>query len=336
MTAGESKLTVAVTGPTGTFGFGLMPLLQAEDGIGRIVGIARRPFEPSEHGWTKMEYRQGDVREPEVLEQAFADADVVVHLAFLITGTASRETIRDINVEGTLNTFRAAAAAGAKRFVYASSVAAYGFHSDNPVGMTEEWPVRPADHLFYAQEKAEIEALRRQEAEAHPELGLYLLRPPIVLGPHAVGAKDVLPEPLMALGRGALDLIGRLPVPLPAPAPDLPVQFIHEDDVGQAFVLCILGAGPPGAYNITGDGTMTGAEVAREFGLTPIPVPAGLVQRAARAVAALPDFPFLPPATEWTEALTHPSIMDAGKAKRELGWKPRYTSLEALRDTLRS
>jgi len=81
---------------------------------------------------------------------------------------------------------------------------------------------------------------------------------------------------------------------------------------------------------------MTGAEVAREFGLTPIPVPAGLVQRAARAVAALPDFPFLPPATEWTEALTHPSIMDAGKAKRELGWKPRYTSLEALRDTLRS
>jgi len=336
MTAGESKLTVAVTGPTGTFGFGLMPLLQAEDGIGRIVGIARRPFEPSEHGWTKMEYRQGDVREPEVLEQAFADADVVVHLAFLITGTASRETIRDINVEGTLNTFRAAAAAGAKRFVYASSVAAYGFHSDNPVGMTEEWPVRPADHLFYAQEKAEIEALLRQEAEAHPELGLYLLRPPIVLGPHAVGAKDVLPEPLMALGRGALDLIGRLPVPLPAPAPDLPVQFIHEDDVGQAFVLCILGAGPPGAYNITGDGTMTGAEVAREFGLTPIPVPAGLVQRAARAVAALPDFPFLPPATEWTEALTHPSIMDAGKAKRELGWKPRYTSLEALRDTLRS
>jgi nucleoside-diphosphate-sugar epimerase len=283
-----------------------------------------------------MEYRRGDVRDPAVLEEAFRGADVVVHLAFLITGTASRETIRDINVEGTLNTFRAAAAAGATRFVYASSVAAYGFHTDNPIGMTEEWPTRPAAHLFYAQEKAEIEDLLNAEAEAHPELGLYLLRPPVVLGPHALGAKDVLPEPLMALGRGALGLLDRLPVPLPAPVPDLPVQLIHEDDVGQAFVLCALGAGPPGAYNITGDGVLTGTDVARELGLAPITVPGGLVRGAAKAVASLPDFPFLPPATEWVEALTHPSIMDASKAKRELGWEPRYSGLEALRDTLRS
>ena len=56
---------IAVTGPTGTFGFGLIPLLQADDRIERIIGIARRPFDPAEHGWTKMEYRQGDVRDPE-------------------------------------------------------------------------------------------------------------------------------------------------------------------------------------------------------------------------------------------------------------------------------
>src|SRR3712207_926763 len=151
--------TVAVTGPTGTFGFGLMPLLQADDRIGRIVGIARRPFDPARHGWTKMEYRRGDVRDADALAEAFAGADVAVHLAFMITGSASRAATRAINVEGTLNTFRAAAAAGARRFVYASSVAAYGFHPDNPEGMTEDWPVRPAARLFYAQEKAEIEGL---------------------------------------------------------------------------------------------------------------------------------------------------------------------------------
>src|SRR3954449_8570089 len=94
----SKRLTVAVTGPTGTFGFGLMPLLQSDRRIERIVGIARRPFDPSEHGWTKMEYRQGDVRDPDALEEAFADADVVVHLAFMITGNASRATIRAINV----------------------------------------------------------------------------------------------------------------------------------------------------------------------------------------------------------------------------------------------
>ena len=58
----NEQLVVAVTGPTGTFGFGLMPLLQAEPRVGRIVGIARRPFDPAEHGWDKMEYRRGDVR----------------------------------------------------------------------------------------------------------------------------------------------------------------------------------------------------------------------------------------------------------------------------------
>src|SRR5919108_3391048 len=99
------KLTVAVTGPTGTFGFGLVPLLQDDERIARIVGIARRPFDPAEHGWTKMEYRRGDVRDPEALREAFEDVDVVVHLAFMITGTASRESIRAINVKGTLGAF---------------------------------------------------------------------------------------------------------------------------------------------------------------------------------------------------------------------------------------
>src|SRR3954447_21667723 len=101
MTPKTADLTVAVTGPTGTFGFGLMPLLQDDDRIGRIIGIARRPFAPAAPGCAKMEYREGDVREPAALEEAFAEADVVVHLAFLITGGASRATTRAINVEGT-------------------------------------------------------------------------------------------------------------------------------------------------------------------------------------------------------------------------------------------
>jgi uncharacterized protein YbjT (DUF2867 family) len=62
-------LTVAVTGPTGTFGFGLMPPLEADDRIGSIVGVARRPFDPAAHGWHKMTYRRGDVRDPDVLAE---------------------------------------------------------------------------------------------------------------------------------------------------------------------------------------------------------------------------------------------------------------------------
>ena len=327
-------LTVAVTGPTGTFGFGLMPLLQADARISRIVGVARRPFDPSAQGWSKMEYRQGDVRDPDGLRDAFAGADAVVHLAFMITGTASRQTIRAINVEGTLCAFAAAASAKAQRFVYASSVAAYGFHADNPIGMTEDWPVRPAARLFYAQEKAELEGLLHEQAREHPELGLYLLRPPVVLGPHAVGAKDALPAPVTAAAGRMLSLVRRLPVPVPMPAPDLPMQFIHEDDVGQALLRCVVAEGPPGAYNIAADGVLTVADVVRELGFTPVPIPGGLASSAARVAAQIPPLPFVPPAAEWVEAATHPAIMNTSKAKRELGWQPRYTALEALRETL--
>jgi nucleoside-diphosphate-sugar epimerase len=330
MTSKKAGLTVAVTGPTGTFGFGLMPLLQDDDRIARIIGIARRPFDPSEHGWTKMEYRRGDVRDEAVLKDAFSGADVVVHLAFLIVG-GNKDTTRAINVEGTLNVFRAAAAAGVNRFVYASSVAAYGFHSDNPVGMTEDWPTRPARRLFYAREKAELEALLQDEAGANPKLALYLLRPPIVLGPHTVGAKE-LPGPLRPLSRRFNGRIPRTPIPLPAFVPDLPVQFIHEDDVGQALVQCVVAAGAPGAYNIAGDGVLSFVDVARELGLRPLRLPAAPAQLGARVMSRVP---FLPSIASWVEAMSHPAVMDTTRAKTELGWTPRYTGLEALRDTLR-
>ena len=93
-----------------------------------------------------------------------------------------------------------------------------------------------------------------------------------------------------------------------------------------------MAAGPPGAYNVAADGILTTADVAREFGLIPVPLPAGPARFAARAIAALP---FLPPAAQWVEAASHPAIMDTARAKQDLGWTPRFTALEALRDTLR-
>ncbi|MDQ3742501.1 MAG: NAD-dependent epimerase/dehydratase family protein, partial [Actinomycetota bacterium] len=68
---------------------------------------------------------------------------VVVHLAFIVLGASDRT--RDINLEGSRNVFEAAVAAGVKRLVYTSSVAAYGFHEDNPVPLGEEVPTRGSE-----------------------------------------------------------------------------------------------------------------------------------------------------------------------------------------------
>ncbi|NLW99279.1 MAG: NAD-dependent epimerase/dehydratase family protein [Actinomycetales bacterium] len=322
-------LTVAVTGPTGTFGLALMPLLETDDRIEQVIGIARRPFDPADRGWTKLDYRRGDVRDVDALRRAFEGADVVVHLAFLILAGA-RDTTHAINVEGTLNAFRAAVDVGAKRFVYASSVAAYGFHDDNPTPIPEDWATRPARRLTYAQDKAELEQLLRAEAADHPEIELYLLRPPIVLGPDAVGAKVAIPPLLEPVARGAGALVRHLPG-LPTLMPDLPLQLIHQDDVAEALRLCIVGAGPPGAYNIAADDVVTLAGIARELGLRPLTLPTRPVAAMARQVSRLPALPRL---AQWVEVLTHPAIMDTTKARTELGWRPRSSAIESIRATL--
>jgi nucleoside-diphosphate-sugar epimerase len=326
----ETGLTVAVTGPTGTFGSGLMPLLELDQRVDRVVGVARSPFDPAARGWLKMDYQQGDVKDQATLRSAFEGVDVVVHLAFLIVGGTSSQT-RATNIEGTLNAFRAAAAAGARRFVYASSVAAYGFHEDNPVGITEDWPVRPADRLFYAQQKAEIETLLAAESERHPEIDLYILRPSIVAGPNAIGGKLPVPAPVAELLGALLAGYRRLPVKLPALVPEIPLQLVHEGDVGEALVQCIVAAGPPGAYNIAADDLLSTIEVAEAFGLLPVRVPGVVGHVAARALSMLP---LLPSTAEWVEAAAHPAVMDTTKAKTLLGWLPRHTAREALAEAL--
>lgn len=329
------RLDVVVTGATGTFGRALVPLLEADDRVGDVVGLARRAVPVDELGWTTATMRSADVRDPASLTAAFEGADVVVHLAFLVTGASSREVTTAVNVEGTLNVVRAAAEAGVQRVVYASSAAAYGFFDDNPIGIREDWPTRPDRRFFYAQEKAELEQLLHDELAEHPGLELYLLRPPIVLGPHAVGTKNPLPplvQPFVRVaGRAAGTLQRFLPFPVPVPMPALPLQFVHEDDVADALLRCVVGAGPPGAYNIAGGGVLTLHDVARELGLLPVPVPLDAAQRLASALAAVPTPSVLPPITGWVETLSHPAVVDTTKAERELGWTPRWSGLDALR-----
>src|SRR6478752_2840785 len=120
----KAGLTVAVTGPTGEIGKPFIDALERSRDVARIVGMARSPFDPQSRGWKKTEYVQGDVLDRAAVDRVVKGADVVVHLAFIIVASGATE---DINITGSRNVVEAAADAGAKRLVYASSVAAYGF-----------------------------------------------------------------------------------------------------------------------------------------------------------------------------------------------------------------
>ena len=153
-------LTVAVTGPTGDLGISIVSALERSRRVRSIVGMARRPFEPAERGWRKTEYRQGDVSDARSVRDLVKGADVVVHLAFAILSAG--DATRELNVEGSERVFEEAVKAGAERICYASSVAAYGFHADNPDWLTEDVPPRGSPEHPYSQQKAEVEAVLEQ------------------------------------------------------------------------------------------------------------------------------------------------------------------------------
>ncbi len=320
------KLTVAVTGPTGEIGRPFVDALDAMPEVGRIVAMARRPFDPAERGWTKVDYHQGDVLDRAAVAALCEGADVVAHLAFVIM---AGESSRAVNLEGSRNVFDAAAAAGAKRLIYTSSVAAYGFGTDLPERLTEDTPASGSERHPYSAQKAEVEgelelALRGSTTEA------YVFRPCIVAGPE--GRILVESIPLIDLGQrlpGAVRaLFDQVPVLKPVlPDPGVPFQLVHHDDVAQALCAAVAGRGAPGVYNLAGDGEVTLGDLAQELGWYRVPLPELALDGAAEVIARLP---FLPDEASWVEAFRHPVLMDTARARTELGWEPRHDARETL------
>ena len=325
------KLTVAVTGPTGEIGIPFVTALDRLDEVGRIVAMARRPFDPETHGWSKVEYQRGDVLDAAAVDALVDGADVVVHLAFVIV---AGENSHEANVEGSRNVFAAAAAAGAKRLVYTSSVAAYGFdgeHGSPEEPLTEDVPVRGGDRHPYSAQKAEVEAVL-DDALSGSKTAAYVFRPCIVAGPQATILVDSLPTiPLKGRIPGAVRaLFDQVPVLKPVlPDPGVPLQLVHHDDVADALCSAVAGRGKAGVYNLAGEGTITLGDLAREIGWYSVPVPDLLVDATAEVIARLP---FLPDTASWIEALRRPVLMDTGRARKELRWTPAHDAAATLHD----
>jgi UDP-glucose 4-epimerase len=324
-------LTVAVTGPTGEIGKPFVAALERSPEVGRIVGMARRYFDPAAQGWRKVEYRRGDILDRESVEELVEGADVVVHLAFAIVAGSGQT--REINRIGSRNVFQAAAAADSQRLVYTSSVAAYGFDGGLPRPLTEDLPTKGTDRHPYSAEKAAVEA-ELEAALAGSTTGAYVFRPCIVAGPDATLLLDLIP--LLALGRKIPSplrwALRRVPSLRPVlPDPGVPFQLVHHDDVAAALLAATLGHGEPGVYNLAGPGELTVSDLAHELGWHAVPAPQLAVDAAAEAVALMP---FLPAEAAWIEAVRRPMLMDTASARRELRWVPHHDARETLRETI--
>jgi nucleoside-diphosphate-sugar epimerase len=312
-------MRIVVTGATGNVGTSVLPALAADPAVEEIVGIARRL-----PGWSnpRTQWVQADVV-TSPLEDVFAGADVVIHLAWLIQPSRDAAMLRAVNVDGSRRVFEAAANAGVPALVHASSVGVYSpGPDDRPVD--ESWPRDGVATSFYSRHKAEAERL----LDAYEDrMRVVRLRPGLIFKREAAAEirryfiGPLLPSPLVHPR-----LIPLLPLP-----DHLVLQAVHSYDVGEAYRLAATREDARGAYNIAADPVLDGATLGRLLGARPVRVPAGVV-RAAADLSWRAGLQPTPPG--WLDMGLQVPTMDTRRAREELGWSPRYDAGEALADLL--
>jgi nucleoside-diphosphate-sugar epimerase len=318
-------MRVVVTGATGNVGTSLVRRLADEPAVGSVVGVARRVpagaagLRPPGVAWVAADVAADD------LAPIVRGADAVVHLAWAIQPSRDRAALHRANVLGSARVFAAAEAAGVPALVHASSVGAY---SPGPKdrAVDESWPAGGISTSFYARHKAEVERLLDRVEAGNPGMRVVRMRPALTF--KAEAAKRVRRLFAGPLVPGALWRPSRIPV-----VPDIPglrVQGVHADDVAEAYRLALVGDAR-GAFNLAADPVLDPASLADILGARRVPVPA----RAARAAMDLAWRLRLQPSPPgWLDMALKVPLMDAGRARDVLGWRPRIDAGSALRDLL--
>ncbi len=326
-------MRIAITGASGNAGTALLRNLQGQSsrkpGSLQLVGLSRRLPDTSREPYGGVEWHPLDVgleQDRPKLEKALAGVDAVVHLAWQIQPNHNLDLLHRTNVTGTKNVLEAAAGAGVKQVVCASSVGAYSKSSKEP-RRDESWPATGMGGSHYSRHKAEQEKLLDEFATAHPDISVARLRPGLIFQGRAgseIGR--------YFLGHVFPRLVPRKPwLPL-LPAPDnLVFQAVHADDVAEAYWRAV-DQRASGAFNIAAEPVLNPQELARILGakrILPIPM------RLLHAVVDLTWRARIQPTDSgWVEMAAGAPIMDTGRARRILGWEPKVSSVDAVKELL--
>ncbi len=311
---------VLVTGAAGFIAGALIRRLVAHGGF-EVVGLDLRPPERPVHG---VRYRQVDMLSEAHHQLIIEESpDTVVHLAFVLNPMQDEAGQRQINVEGSRNTFDACAAAGVRQLLYLSSATAYGAHPDNPLPLTEDHPLRgdfcPDGPAFrYAADKVEVEKLLPVFRIQAPECAVAVFRPVIVYGPNV---DNYLSRFLFAWP--AAPMLG---------SGHTPIQFVHEDDVADAIV-CAVVKRADGPFNIAGSEWLTLREACLLAKIPAVSLPPRVVRHLVSVMWRTGYGIETPPTV--LSFLTHPWVVSTERLRTELGFEPQYSSQGAFEAMIR-
>ncbi|OOY09629.1 SDR family oxidoreductase [Thioclava sp. F36-7] len=239
--------------------------------------------------------------------------EVIVHLASIVTPGAGmgRDLAYKVDVEGTRKVLDAALSVGVRRLVVTSSGAAYGYHADNPVPLRESDPVRGNPEFAYADHKRQVEEMLAEARTAHPALEQVVLR---------VGT---------VLGKGTdnqITALFRKPRLLALKGCESPFVFIWTRDLARILIRAATD-GPPGIFNVAGDGALGVSDLARRLGKPVRRLPA-LGIKAALALAHPLGLSRYGP--EQVRFLQYRPVLANDALKEVFGYTPELTSAEVF------
>ena len=208
---------VVVTGANGHIGNNLCRQL-VEKGYtvkGTVRNLDKAPG-------IEMEFVEADVLNAEDWPKVLDGATGLFHLATIYSTSGDGQLILDTANKGTENVLRAAAAAGVKRVVYTSSVAAIGSAPKKVIKDESYWNKNFS--LPYTRAKTESEK-HAWELSKELDIDLRVINPSGVLG-----GSFSRPTPSTDIIGDAMK--GKYPV-----VPKIPLAFVHVDDVATAHRL---------------------------------------------------------------------------------------------------
>lgn len=174
MNVQANKPIVAVTGGSGFTGGALVRHLLAEGYPVRALYRNAAKIAPTD-GLTIIE---GELNDDATLDALVAGADTVMHIAAMYRSDGLPSEYMQINYEATLQLLAAAKRAGARRFIYTSTIGVHGSVKDTP--SDENAPFMPMD--VYQESKLKAELAVREEGKKG-EIEIVVIRPCGIYGP---------------------------------------------------------------------------------------------------------------------------------------------------------
>ena len=313
-------MRVAITGASGNVGAALLRALHESEQVTSVLAIARRPPKAAAVG---EEWLAADVARDDLTE-AFAGADAVVHLAWLIQPSHDPQHMHDVNVSGTRRTAESAARAGVPAFIHASSVGVYS-PGTTAAPVDESYPREGVASSDYSRDKAQCETFLDAFELRNPAVRVVRMRPCLIFQGSA--GSEITRYFLGRFVPAALLRPGSLPY-LPVPR-GLTLQVLHADDVADAYRRAVLDPTARGAYNVAAAPVLDPDAIAGAFGARALQVPPGLV----RAMAALTWQLHLQPTDGgWLDLGMAAPSMDTTRIRTELGWSQTRSPAESLRE----